>query len=132
MPDALPILLRLPAEPRYAPIARTAAAAVAGRLAVGVDRVEDLRLAVGELMALAVVADPGGDVELRFGGDADVVEVTARFRSAAELPEDGFAWLVLRGLAGRADQQLDGDRLQIHLTLVPAADALGPEVGTDR
>jgi serine/threonine-protein kinase RsbW len=127
-----PLVLRFPAEARYASVARTAAAAVASRLQFGVDRIEDLRLAVGELVALAAGGSAAdAQISLRIAGDRDGVQVTAEFPSAEPIPEDGFAWLVLSGLSGDAVQWHSHGLLTVQLSVSPVV-ADDPGAGAAR
>jgi len=51
-PDA--VTLTFPAQPRYLRVARLVASGLANELGFGVDRLDDVRLAVGEACSLAV------------------------------------------------------------------------------
>jgi serine/threonine-protein kinase RsbW len=125
-----PLVLRFPAEPRYAGVARTAVAATAERLDLTVDRIEDLRLAVSELMALASATSAGAEVAVTIRTDSGL-SIEAEFPATEPVAEDGFAWMVLRGLVGGAEQSLRDGRLRIILSFEAVA-AGGSGAGAPR
>jgi serine/threonine-protein kinase RsbW len=110
--------LTVPADPAYVVVLRAATAAAASRAGFGLDQIEDLRLAVDELAALALVepaaaeplqlslevVDSGLLLRLRFGGSA--------------LPEDGFAWMVLGSLASSVNQEAGDGHVTVTLRAV--------------
>lgn len=70
--------LTLPARPDLLFLARMTAAAVASRADFGYDQIEDLRLALDELcLTLLVGRHDDVRVQLRFGWQADTIEVVA-------------------------------------------------------
>jgi len=93
--------LRVPADPAYLTVVRTASAGLAARLDLTLDEIEDLRIAVDE--ACTLLLDPGAtDQDLvatfRLGEGSLEVEVRG---PARELPErSSFAWAVLEALVG--------------------------------
>jgi len=101
------VLLRLPADAAYLSVLRTTAAALAARLDVSVDEVDDVRIAVDEAASMLLQGVvPGSDgaagaaLEVSFELSARqlVVEVSGPART---LPErGGVAWSVLEALVG--------------------------------
>jgi serine/threonine-protein kinase RsbW len=98
------VVLRVPADPAYLTVLRTATAGLAARLDMTLDEIEDLRIAVDEAAALLM---EGGheDAELVAGftiePDALSVRVTG---PATTLPEPhSFAWAVLEALVGQVE-----------------------------
>ncbi|NAZ85401.1 ATP-binding protein [Kineococcus indalonis] len=93
--------LRVPADPAYLTVVRTASAGLAARLDLTLDEIEDLRIAVDE--ACTLLLDPAaGSQQLvavfRLGDGSLEVEVRG---PARELPErSSFAWAVLEALVG--------------------------------
>lgn len=65
-----PILLTLPAQPRFLRIARLVAAGLANDVGADIDALDDVRLAVGEVCGLAIAAG-APTIELRFEVSAD-------------------------------------------------------------
>ena len=102
--------LRVPADPAYLAVIRTATAGVAMRLDLTLDEIEDLRIAVDEacalLMADEVAGDDGPDrpdsglhalfaVDTRSGGRLDV-RITGP-RGQAPL-DAGYPWMLMQAL----------------------------------
>ncbi|WP_432572530.1 ATP-binding protein [Kineococcus sp. SYSU DK005] len=93
--------LRVPADPAYLTVVRTASAGLAARLDLTLDEIEDLRIAVDE--ACTLLLDPAAGAQqlvavFRLGDGSLEVEVRG---PARELPErSSFAWAVLEALVG--------------------------------
>ncbi|WP_432482611.1 ATP-binding protein [Kineococcus esterisolvens] len=93
--------LRVPADPAYLTVVRTASAGLAARLDLTLDEIEDLRIAVDE--ACTLLLDPAAGAQelvatFRLGDGTLEVEVRG---PARELPErSSFAWAVLEALVG--------------------------------
>ncbi|WP_369070624.1 ATP-binding protein [Kineococcus terrestris] len=93
--------LRVPADPAYLTVVRTASAGLAARLDLTLDEIEDLRIAVDE--ACTLLLDPASAHQellatFRLGDGSLEVEVRG---PARELPErSSFAWAVLEALVG--------------------------------
>jgi serine/threonine-protein kinase RsbW len=108
--------LRVPADPAYLTVLRTATAGLAARMDLTLDEIEDLRIAVDEACALVLTGatdvsapatgDAGGSreqlrAEFEIGTDVLAVRVTGPARS---LPErSSFAWAVLEALVGEIE-----------------------------
>lgn len=93
--------LRVPADPAYLTVVRTASAGLAARLDLTLDEIEDLRIAVDEACTLLLGPTPSQDelvATFRLGDGTLEVEVRG---PARELPErSSFAWAVLEALVG--------------------------------
>lgn len=89
-PEDRTVVIEVPAELRYVPLTRVAAASMAADLDAVIDDVEDLRVAVNELVGLLVDASDGGRIRLRMWCDGTDVLVhgTSTGPSAAIAPDD--------------------------------------------
>src|SRR5512141_3495133 len=89
--------LRVPADPAYLAVLRTATAGLAARLDLTLDEIEDLRIAVDEACALLLDhrAHPGEGVHASFTVHPGLLEVVMS-GPTRRLPERrSFAWTVL-------------------------------------
>ncbi|SDQ08592.1 ATP-binding protein [Quadrisphaera sp. DSM 44207] len=110
--------LRVPADPAYLAVLRTATAGLAARLDLTLDEIEDLRIAVDEACALvlgeagedgATRARPGDTLLATFdlGPDGLSVQVSG---PAQDLPSrSSFAWAVLEALVGSLHTGVDDE-----------------------
>jgi serine/threonine-protein kinase RsbW len=110
--------LRVPADPAYLVVVRTATAGLASRLDLSLDEIEDLRIAVDEACSLLLLgrAHPGRTLNAAFsvGGGSITVVIGG---PAEALPEDAsFSWSVLRALAGAVVTGVDDNGAWIKLT----------------
>jgi serine/threonine-protein kinase RsbW len=97
--------LRVPADPAYLAVIRTASAGLAARLDLTLDEIEDLRIAVDEACALLLEhrSHPGESVHACFTVQDGSLEVVVR-GPARRLPErTSFAWTVLEALVGQVE-----------------------------
>lgn len=105
-PDArADVELRLPADGAYASVLRTTTAGLAARLDFTMDDIEELRIAVGEALALVLQeADPGAALTCRFhlGSGSMTVQVETTASDDPQPDYDSFAWQVLDTLASDA------------------------------
>lgn len=119
-PGAHDVVLRVGGSPENVRTARLVAAAVARRQGLPEDRVDEVRIAVGEAVTWAMQTGHDGVVELVLGpgGSAEqefVVRVEGGLPSEAPGPDaqagvaasDGLALALLRGLADQVD--ISGD-----------------------
>ena len=99
--DSDMVELRVPADPAYLTVVRTASAGLAARLDLTLDEIEDLRIAVDEACTLLLdPGAPGQDLVATFRLGRGSLEVEVR-GPARELPErSSFAWAVLEALVG--------------------------------
>jgi serine/threonine-protein kinase RsbW len=95
------VALRVPADPAYLTVLRTATAGLAARLDLTLDEIEDLRIAVDEACALLLSGAVDGDrLAAVFDLDTDVLDVQVS-GPAGTLPDrQSFAWAVLEALVG--------------------------------
>jgi serine/threonine-protein kinase RsbW len=92
--------LRVPADPAYLAVVRTATTGLAARLDLTLDEIEDLRIAVDEACSLLIDrrAHPGEDLRAGFTIRPSELQVTFT-GPRPSLPEAGnFAWSVLEAL----------------------------------
>lgn len=116
---ASPIRLRIPASSAWVVLARTTATACCARLDYDVDRLEDVRLAVDEVVGLLIgQADPGTDIACVFtpydDGRLDI-EVNATSDSGTLPPSDSFAWAVLTALVDDITTTVDAGSVSVLL-----------------
>ena len=112
--------LRVPADPAYLAVVRTATAGLATRLNLTLDEIEDLRIAVDEACSLLLAgrAHPGRTLNAAFSvGNGTISVVIAG--PVEELPEGAnFSWAVLRALAGEVVTGVNDSGAWIKLTHV--------------
>ena len=127
------VTVRIPASGAYLAVLRTATAGLGARLALTLDEIEDLRMAVDEACALLLSsAIAGSDLTCAFelAGDGLRIAVTVSSRDGVLPRRDTFAWTVLTALAGDVDARVDAEnRVTIELfkqrdgaTTSPSAD----------
>jgi serine/threonine-protein kinase RsbW len=110
--------LRVPADPAYLAVVRTATAGLATRLNLTLDEIEDLRIAVDEACSLLLAgrAHPGRTLNASFTIGNGTISVTIA-GPADELPEGAsYSWTVLRALAGEVVTGVDRNGAWIRLT----------------
>jgi serine/threonine-protein kinase RsbW len=119
--------LRVPADPAYLAMIRTATAGLATRLDLTLDEIEDLRIAVDEACSLLLEgrAHPGRALDAGFevgppGSGALSILITGPLD---RLPEGrGYAWSVLKALAGAVVTGVGENGAWIKLTYVGRGD----------
>jgi serine/threonine-protein kinase RsbW len=97
--------LRVPADPAYLAVIRTATAGLAARLNLTLDEIEDMRIAVDEacVLLLSDHPEPGDGLHAAFTITSTALDVQVT-GPARVLPEGGnFAWSVLEALVGRVE-----------------------------
>jgi serine/threonine-protein kinase RsbW len=113
------IRLRIPASSAWAVLARTTATACCARLDFDVERLEDVRLAVDEVVGLLIAqAAPGSDISCVFtpydDGRLDIALTAAT--DTGTLPQtDTFAWAVLTALVDDVRATVDAAELTVVL-----------------
>jgi serine/threonine-protein kinase RsbW len=102
--------LRLPADPAYLSVVRTATAGLAARLDFTLDEIEDLRIAVDEACAM-LLPDIVGVLSCTFEmlDDALRITVAAQTKERHEPQRGTFAWTVLTALAGEVEAGTDDE-----------------------
>lgn len=79
MPGTMgPVLLRVPAEPTMSRVARLAASGLASLVGCSVDEIEDIKIAVSEVLIALVEHGTGGRIDLQFDHRDDDFVVTGR------------------------------------------------------
>jgi serine/threonine-protein kinase RsbW len=114
-----PITLRIPASSAWVVLARTTATACCARLDFGVDRLEDVRLAVDEVAAMLIAdATPGSEITCVFTpyetGGLDIA-LTAATGSGTLPRTDTFAWAVLTALVDDVTATVDASEVTVVL-----------------
>jgi serine/threonine-protein kinase RsbW len=112
--------LRVPADPAYLVVVRTATAGLAARLDLTLDEIEDLRIAVDEACSLLLLgrAHPGRTLNASFNVGHGAITVVIGGPAEA-LPENAsFSWSVLRALAGEVVTGVNDNGAWIRLTHV--------------
>lgn len=97
--------LRVPADPAYLTVIRTATAGLAARLDLTLDEIEDLRIAVDEACALLIghTAHAGRNLYAEFTVRRGALDVHVQ-GPARSLPDrQSFAWSVLEALVGEVE-----------------------------
>jgi serine/threonine-protein kinase RsbW len=110
--------LRVPADPAYLAVIRTATAGLAARLDLTLDEIEDLRIAVDEACALLLEhqTHAGAELHAAFTLHAQTLEVVVSGPARA-LPQDSsFAWSVLEALVGHVETGVSPSGSWIRLT----------------
>ena len=115
---------RLPADGAYVSVLRTAIAAIAARLDLTIDDIEDLRVAVGEAGALLLPeADEAADLHcrcyLRPGRLVVTIGVDSRHPSTPD--RESFAWQVLTTLTDLTEVEYADGHLAITMSLTSSA-----------
>lgn len=97
--------LRVPADPAYLAVIRTAAAGLAARLDLTLDEIEDLRIAVDEACALLLDhrAHPGEDLFAVFVVRDEALDVHVTGPASVLPDRSSFAWSVLEALVGSVE-----------------------------
>ena len=114
------VVITLPPQPRFIRVARLVAAGLANELGFGVDRLDDVRLAVGEACALAVQVG-AHDVTLSYvleGGGLSVT-IDAELGSTGDQLDVEYVSLVEQVLqVACSDHHIDRDehRLSIRIS----------------
>jgi serine/threonine-protein kinase RsbW len=114
------VRLRVPADPAYLAVIRTATAGLAARLDLTLDEIEDLRIAVDEACALLLghQPHPGADLTADFTVHPNAIDILVR-GPAPGLPRRGsYAWSVLEALVGKVRTGSDDDGSWVRLTHV--------------
>ena len=116
------VTLRIPAHGAFVVLVRAAVSAMCARLDFTIDRIEDIKLAVGESAALLLSDAPeNAHLDIRLTPDdpdglrVDMTGPTVHGRS---LPRDSFTWTVLTALV---DEVVATVNLERDLTISLAA-----------
>ena len=115
-----PVRMTLPAKGRYVRVARLVASGLANELGFGVDRLDDVRLAVGEACALAVQLG-ATSISLAYALDDHSlgVSIEAQFDGQSDDPDNEYLALVEQVLAVAAsDHQIDRQDRQMSIRVL--------------
>lgn len=80
------VCLEIPAQPDFVFLARVVAAKLGARSGFSIDAIEDLKLALGEVLA-CVMADSGSDASLRIGFEE--MDAAVRITGSGDTPTGG-------------------------------------------
>lgn len=112
--------LRVPADPAYLAVIRTATAGLAARLDLTLDEIEDLRIAVDEACALLLdhQPHPGEDLQAAFTLHPNALDVLVTGPTLSLPRRSSFAWSVLEALVGQVETGTTGEGSWVRLTHV--------------
>lgn len=111
-----PVLLRLPPDPTLSRVLRLAASGIAGMAGFTVDEIEDITIAVSEVLLALIEHGDGQSIEVEFVVEAQEFRVrgqTAIESFDAEHPDLLLCRTVLAGVATQHGIELVDDRAQI-------------------
>jgi anti-sigma regulatory factor (Ser/Thr protein kinase) len=118
------VLVRVPADPDYLAVIRSASAHVATKFGCTLSEVADLRLAVDEACGLLLRhtvrdrrADGAGDLECCFilDGPALRVVLSRQARDAAPPQSDEFGWTILGALVDDIVWRVEGPTVHVEI-----------------
>ena len=118
------VLVRVPADPDYLAVIRSASAHVATKFGCTLSEVADLRLAVDEASGLLLRhtvgdrRDPGaGDLECRFVLEPSVLRVilSRQAQDVARPADDDFGWTILSALVDDIVWHVDGPTVHVEI-----------------
>jgi serine/threonine-protein kinase RsbW len=97
--------LRVPADPAYLAVIRTATAGLAARLDLTLDEIEDLRIAVDEACGLLLdhQTHPGAELLATFTLHPNALDVLVQGPVTTLPRRSSFAWSVLEALVGQVE-----------------------------
>ncbi len=108
--------ISVPARPMSIDVLRSVTAVVAGHTPLGIDRVDDLRLAVSESAGRLIRAgEQQGSLRASFAVDPAGLHIQLALRDAS-IPQwplgpdaDPLSWIVIETLTDTAEEALDGE-----------------------
>ena len=118
------VLVRVPADPDYLAVIRSASAHVATKFGCTLSEVADLRLAVDEACGLLLRctvperrAGVSGDIECRFvlDGPALRVVISRQAQNAAPPQSDEFGWTILGALVDDIIWRVEGPNVHVEI-----------------
>ena len=119
------VVVRVPADPDYLAVIRSASAHVATKFGCTLPEVADLRLAVDEACGLLLrhtvrdqrAADGAGDLDCRFilDGPALRVVLSRQARDAAPPESDEFGWTILGALVDDIVWRVEGPTVHVEI-----------------
>src|SRR4051794_1561580 len=111
-----PVVVRLPPDPSLSRVLRLTASGVAAMAGYSVDEIDDIRIAVSEVLLALIEHGAGGliEVELAFDGDAFVVRAHTPIESFdTEHPDLALCRTVLAGVCTSHGIELINDEAHI-------------------
>lgn len=118
------MVLRVPAQLSHNAVVRAAVAGVCAQWDLPVDVLEDVKLAVNEVCAMAVeVARPGTDQVVSVTGDDDhlVISVVSEVNTDTTPSRTSFGWIVVSALVDEVNAHYSDGELEIRLRIDCAA-----------
>ncbi len=112
------VVLTVPADPRYARVARLAVTGMAARVGFSYDEVEDLRIAVGEVCGLLLGGAADGEEDPRLSlrclvGDGELRIEAARSPAGAELDVSDLSRQILAAVVDEATIDRSNRRVEV-------------------
>jgi serine/threonine-protein kinase RsbW len=132
------IEFRMPSDPRFIRVARLAASGIGAGAGLDIDRIEDLKIAVGEVCATLIEIGDGGPVTLGLGvmpsGDVRVEgRVPVGVGTSPDRARFALTEQILHVIAGGHDFVKAGDAASLSFNVSPTPHGLGavgdPAVG---
>ncbi len=119
-----PVFLRLPPDPTLSRVLRLAASGIAGMAGFTVDEIEDIRIAVSEVLLALIEHGGGQSIEIEFAVKAQ--EFTVRGQTVidnfdVEHPDLILCRTVLAGVCTEHGIELVADRAQIWAAVTHAS-----------
>jgi serine/threonine-protein kinase RsbW len=115
--------LRIPAKAEWVAVARLAVAAVANRLNLSVEDIEDVRLAISEACTICIRQGvPGDQIEITCEAEEDELRLTARGRAATPRlvgethPEDTLGLVIIESLMDAVEYVAEGSGTLVVMT----------------
>src|SRR3989449_10502201 len=103
------IELKIPGRPDYVVVVRLTAAAVAGRMGLSYDDIEDLKVAVGEACSGAILTGaPAVGVSFVIAKDRLADQVTDRSAKSARAPDTELERVLMHGRQDEAEADAPG------------------------
>jgi len=110
------VRVEIPAATINMAIARTVAAAMAARADLTLDQIEDVRLAMDEVLAYIIEVVPDGAMvtcELCVADGVVSATLTSTVASSTVAEPNPFAWTVLTALVGDVDLRVDDGSIRL-------------------
>lgn len=119
-----PVVLRLPPDPTLSRVLRLAASGIAGMAGFTVDEVEDIRIAVSEVLLALIEHGGGGQIEVQFAVEAQAFTVQGQTSTQsfdAEHPDLILCRTVLAGVCASHGIDLVDGHAQISASVTHAS-----------
>lgn len=111
-----PVVVRLPPDPALSRVLRLAASGIAGIAGFTVDEIDDIKIAVSEVLLALIEHGDGGQIEIEFSVDDQAFCVSGGTTIAgfdANHPDLLLCRRVLAGVCSSHDIDVVGDRARI-------------------